>query len=105
MRKKWELNLQVMSAQRPQFFMLISSPQCTAGLRDCGWLKAADAVGQLLIWYFLCAVNVCFSHGIYELCFGLKTDCCGLFDFCTKVYAGLMVSQLRKHSVVSSRCS
>lgn len=37
-----------MVAQRPQSFMLISSPQCSAAGHGCGWLKAIGAVGQIL---------------------------------------------------------
>lgn len=48
-----------MVAQRPQSFMLISSPQCTAAMHGCGWLKAGGAVGHILFLYFLYVWCMC----------------------------------------------
>lgn len=72
--------------------MLISSPQCTAVMHGCGWLRAVGAVGHILFLqvYTVCVVYVC----VYteDTTFTVnKTQIAWLYCFCI-VSAGIMIA-------------
>lgn len=60
-----------MVAQRPQSFMLISSPQCSAAWQGCGWLKAVGAAGHILFQYNLCLLFFFYTEDIKSRFVGL----------------------------------
>ena len=66
-RKKFKLLLQVMVARRPQSFMLISSPQFTAVVYFCGWLKTVCTAVPILFFYFL-QVSMVHTGCLHERC-------------------------------------